>query len=79
MIRTAPLEFNLRRCVRIFFAIREKRRPALYLWDFDAHQQFGQVDYNTDALRLSCWWTIGCCGSFRRSQVRSCCGFTSEE
>jgi hypothetical protein len=28
---------------------------ALYHWDFDADAQFGEVDYNTDALQLSYW------------------------
>src|SRR5262249_3476134 len=28
---------------------------ALYHWDFDADKQFGEVDYNTDALQLSYW------------------------
>jgi hypothetical protein len=28
---------------------------ALYHWDFDADAQFGEVDYNTDAIQLSYW------------------------
>jgi hypothetical protein len=28
---------------------------ALYHWDFDADQQFGEVDYTTGALQLSYW------------------------
>jgi hypothetical protein len=28
---------------------------ALYHWDFGADAQFGEVDYNTDALQLSYW------------------------
>ena len=28
---------------------------ALYHWDYDADQQFGEVDYNTGALQLSYW------------------------
>jgi hypothetical protein len=28
---------------------------ALYHWDFGADQQFGEVDYSTDALQLSYW------------------------
>jgi hypothetical protein len=28
---------------------------ALYHWDFDADAQFGEVNYNTDALQLSYW------------------------
>lgn len=33
----------------------------LYHWDFDADQQFGEVDYNTDTLQLSYWvdYTLG--------------------
>ncbi len=29
--------------------------PLLYHWDYDADQQFGEVDYNTGALQLSYW------------------------
>jgi hypothetical protein len=28
---------------------------ALYHWDFDADAQFGEVNYNTDAIQLSYW------------------------
>ncbi len=28
---------------------------ALYHWDFDADAQFGEINYNTDALQLSYW------------------------
>ena len=29
--------------------------PMLYHWDYDADQQFGEVDYNTGAQQLSYW------------------------
>lgn len=29
--------------------------PLLYHWDYDADQQFGEVDYNTGAQQLSYW------------------------
>jgi hypothetical protein len=39
----------------VFSQLGKNGVQALYHWDFDADQQFGEVDYNTDALQLSYW------------------------
>jgi hypothetical protein len=39
----------------VFSQLGKNRVQALYHWDFDADQQFGEVDYNTGALQLSYW------------------------
>jgi hypothetical protein len=39
----------------VFSQLGKNRVQALYHWDFDADKQFGEVDYNTDALQLSYW------------------------
>jgi len=39
----------------VFSQLGKAGVQALYHWDFGADQQFGEVDYNTDALQLSYW------------------------
>jgi hypothetical protein len=39
----------------VFSQLGKNGVQALYHWDFDADQQFGEVDYNTGALQLSYW------------------------
>lgn len=39
----------------VFSQLGKAGAQALYHWDFDADQQFGEVDYNTGALQLSYW------------------------
>ena len=39
----------------VFSQLGKNGVQALYHWDFGADQQFGEVDYNTDALQLSYW------------------------
>ena len=39
----------------VFSQLGKAGVQALYHWDFDADQQFGEVDYNNDALQLSYW------------------------
>jgi hypothetical protein len=39
----------------VFSALGKAGIQALYHWDYDADQQFGEVDYNTGALQLSYW------------------------
>lgn len=39
----------------VFSRLGKAGVPMLYHWDFDADQQFGEVDYNNDALQLSYW------------------------
>ncbi len=39
----------------VFSQLGKAGVPMLYHWDFDADQQFGEVDYNNDALQLSYW------------------------
>ncbi len=39
----------------VFSQLGKANVQALYHWDFDADQQFGEVDYNTGAYQLSYW------------------------
>jgi len=39
----------------VFSQLGKAGVQALYHWDFGADQQFGEVDYNNDALQLSYW------------------------
>jgi hypothetical protein len=39
----------------VFSQLGKAGVQALYHWDFGADQQFGEVDYSTDALQLSYW------------------------
>jgi hypothetical protein len=39
----------------VFSQLGKAGVQALYHWDFDADQQFGEVDYNTGAVQLSYW------------------------
>jgi hypothetical protein len=39
----------------VFSQLGKAGVQALYHWDFDADQQYGEVNYNTDALQLSYW------------------------
>ncbi len=39
----------------VFSQLGKAGVQALYHWDFDADQQFGEVDYNNDARQLSYW------------------------
>ena len=39
----------------VFSQLGQAGVPALYHWDFGADQQFGEVDYNTDAPQLGYW------------------------
>ena len=39
----------------VFSQLGKAGVQALYHWDFDADAQFGEVNYNTDALQLSYW------------------------
>lgn len=39
----------------VFSQLGKAGVQALYHWDFDADQQYGEVDYNTAALQLSYW------------------------
>lgn len=39
----------------VFSQLGKAGAAALYHWDFDADQQFGEVDYGTGALQLSYW------------------------
>lgn len=39
----------------VFSQLGKTGIEALYHWDFDADKQYGEVDYNTDVLRLSYW------------------------
>jgi len=39
----------------VFSQLGKAKVQALYHWDFDADQQFGEVDYNTGAYQLSYW------------------------
>jgi hypothetical protein len=39
----------------VFSQLGKAGVQALYHWDFDADEQYGEVNYNTDALQLSYW------------------------
>ena len=39
----------------VFSQLGKAGVEALYHWDFDADQQFGEVDYNTGAVQLGYW------------------------
>ena len=39
----------------VFSQLGKAGVQALYHWDFDADEQYGEVDYNTDTIQLSYW------------------------